>query len=155
METVGDRPSLRFEVNIARAQKMYPMDETPVPVPGYQFVAGRVAGRGTYDERNKPFVDFNALVAVTDETRWASLSDDRGFANIILGRGIPPPDPSNKGHYHEESPGVLVHPARPDPLHDRRACKPSSPTRATSSTCRSSVFTSRALPATGRPAGWR
>ena len=29
--------------------------------------------------------------------------DARGFANIILGRGIPPPPPSDKGHFHTES----------------------------------------------------
>jgi mannose-6-phosphate isomerase-like protein (cupin superfamily) len=103
METVGNEPSLRFEVNIARAQKMYPMDVTPVPVPGAQFVATRVAGRGAYDERNKPFLDFPALVA-SGGRGGAFVSDARGFAHVILGRGIPPPDPSNKGHYHGESP---------------------------------------------------
>jgi mannose-6-phosphate isomerase-like protein (cupin superfamily) len=103
METMGNEPSLRFEVNIARALKMYPMDEKPVPVPGYQFVAGRIAGRGSYDERNKPFLDFPALVA--SGGRGSSfVTDARAAANVILGRGIPPPDPSNKGHYHEESP---------------------------------------------------
>src|ERR1700741_4349559 len=34
METVGDRPSLRLEVNVAKARKMYPGKTTPVPVPG-------------------------------------------------------------------------------------------------------------------------
>ena len=103
METVGNEPSLRFEVNIARALKMYPMDVTPSPMPGYQFMAARVAGRGAYDERNKPFLDFPALVA-SGGRGGAFVSDARGFANVILGRGIPPPDPANKGHYHEESP---------------------------------------------------
>src|SRR5687767_6546209 len=57
LETVGDRPSLRFEVNVSRARKMYPLDVTPVPVAGMEFVRSRVAGRGTYDGTNKPFVD--------------------------------------------------------------------------------------------------
>ena len=102
METVGDTPSLRLEVNIARARKMYPLDVTPAPVPGVEFVKARVAGRGTYDGTNKPFVDFNAVVAGTDKTR-GFVVDDRGFANIILGRGIPPPPASDKGHFHTES----------------------------------------------------
>ena len=34
METVGDRSSLRLEVNIAKAGKMYPLNTTPVPMPG-------------------------------------------------------------------------------------------------------------------------
>src|SRR5687767_5433644 len=57
LETIGDRPSLRFEVNVSRARKMYPLDVTPVPVAGMEFVRSRVAGRGTYDGTNKPFVD--------------------------------------------------------------------------------------------------
>jgi mannose-6-phosphate isomerase-like protein (cupin superfamily) len=102
METVGDQPSLRFEVNIAKARKMYPVDETPVPVAGMEYVRARVAGRGTYDNGNKPFVDFNAVVAGTDRTRQFVV-DARGFANIILGRGAPPPNPADKGHFHLES----------------------------------------------------
>jgi mannose-6-phosphate isomerase-like protein (cupin superfamily) len=102
METVGNRPSLRFEVNIAKARKMYPMDEKPVPLSGFEFVPVRVPGKGTYDEGNKPFVDFNAVVAGTDKTR-RFIHDDRAVANIILGRGIPPPPPTERGHFHPES----------------------------------------------------
>ena len=102
METVGNRPSLRFEVNIAKARKMYPMDEKPVPVSGFEFVPVRVPGKGTYEEGNKPFVDFNAVVAGTDKTR-RFIHDDRAVANIILGRGIPPPPLTERGHFHPES----------------------------------------------------
>jgi quercetin dioxygenase-like cupin family protein len=102
METVGDRPSLRLEANIARARKMYPVSATPVPAAGVEYVRARVAGRGTYDGGNKPYVDFNAVVAGTDRTRQF-LNDARAVANIILGRGIPPPPSSNKGHFHTES----------------------------------------------------
>jgi mannose-6-phosphate isomerase-like protein (cupin superfamily) len=102
METVGDQPSLRLEVNIARARRMYPVDSTPIPVAGMKYVKSRVAGRGTYDGGNKPFVDFNAVVAGTDKTRQF-VNDARGVANIILGRGIPPPPPTDKGHFHTES----------------------------------------------------
>jgi mannose-6-phosphate isomerase-like protein (cupin superfamily) len=102
METVGDRPSLRFEVNIARARKMYAIDETPVPLKGEQYIRARVAGKGSYEGGIKPFVDFNAVVAGTDPTRQFVV-DRGGFANIILGRGVPPPPLSNKGHFHQES----------------------------------------------------
>jgi mannose-6-phosphate isomerase-like protein (cupin superfamily) len=37
METVGDKPSLRFEVTIANANTMYPIDETPAPAPGIKY----------------------------------------------------------------------------------------------------------------------
>ena len=102
METVGDRPSLRLEVNIAKAHKLYPVTDTHVPVAGMEYVRARVAGRGTYDGGNKPYVDFNAVVAGSDPTR-RFVVDARGFANIILGRGAPPPNPSDKGHFHTES----------------------------------------------------
>jgi mannose-6-phosphate isomerase-like protein (cupin superfamily) len=102
METVGDRPSLRFEVNITRARKMYPMDVKPVPVAGFDFVPVRVPGKGAYAEGNKPFVDFNAVVAGTDKTR-RFVHDDRAVANIILGKGIPPPPLTQRGHFHPES----------------------------------------------------
>ena len=78
METVGDRPSLRFEVNIAKARKMYPMDVKPVPVAGFDFVPVRLPGKGTYAEGNKPFVDFNAVVAGTDKTRRFVARRSRG-----------------------------------------------------------------------------
>ena len=102
METVGDRPSLRFEVNIAKARRMYPIDAKPAPMPGFDFVRAKVAGKGTYTEGNKPFVDFNAVAAGTDSTR-RFVHDDRAVANIILGRGIAPPPLTDKGHFHEES----------------------------------------------------
>jgi mannose-6-phosphate isomerase-like protein (cupin superfamily) len=103
METVGDKPSLRFEVNIARATKMYSMDEKPATAPsGTQFQQVSIPGKGAYAEGNKPFVDFNAVAAGTDPTR-RFINDDRAVANIILGRGIPPPPLTDKGHFHEES----------------------------------------------------
>jgi mannose-6-phosphate isomerase-like protein (cupin superfamily) len=101
METVGDKPSLRLEVNIGGATTMYPIDEKPAPVPGFDFVKVRISGKGAYDARNKPYVDFNAVAAGTDQTR-RFIADDRAVANII--RGKPQnPAPTDKGHFHLES----------------------------------------------------
>jgi mannose-6-phosphate isomerase-like protein (cupin superfamily) len=36
METVGDKASLRLEVNIAGAKTMYPIDEQPAAAPGFK-----------------------------------------------------------------------------------------------------------------------
>jgi quercetin dioxygenase-like cupin family protein len=102
LETVGDKPSLRYEVNIAGATTMYPIDEKPTPLPGFDFVKVRITGKGSYDERNKPYVDFSQVVAGTDKTR-RFIADDRAVANIIRGNAIPDPPPANKGHFHEES----------------------------------------------------
>ena len=44
IENVGTEPALRFEVNVTRARRLYPMDETPAPVPGFEYVPTRVTG---------------------------------------------------------------------------------------------------------------
>jgi mannose-6-phosphate isomerase-like protein (cupin superfamily) len=100
LETVGDKPSLRLEVNIGGATTMYPIDEKPAPVPGFDFVKVRIGGKGSYDARNKPYVDFNAVAAGTDPTR-RFIADDRAVANIIRGKPQQP-GPNDKGHLHLE-----------------------------------------------------
>ena len=101
IENVGTEPALRFEVNVTRARKLYPMDETPVPVSGFEYVKTRVTGgRGVLDPQNRPVVDFNKVVA-GQERGGAFVTDDRSFANIIMGP-YQKPQPGNKGHYHEE-----------------------------------------------------
>src|SRR6185369_7719953 len=101
IENVGNEPALRFEVNVTRARKLYPMDETPVPVPGFDYVATKVTGgRGTLNAENRAVVDFNQVVA-GKERGGPFVSDDRAFANIILGN-YQRPAASEKGHFHEE-----------------------------------------------------
>jgi len=101
MENIGTEPALRFEVNVARARKLYPVDETPGPLSGFQYVKTRVdGGQGVLDPQNRPVVDFNKVVS-GEERGGAFVTDDRSFANIIMGR-YQPPQPGNKGHYHEE-----------------------------------------------------
>ena len=52
------------------------MDSKPVPLAGFNFVPVRVPGQGTYTEGNKPFVDFNAVVAgILVLTAFALLLD--------------------------------------------------------------------------------
>src|SRR5690349_2345292 len=85
IENVGTEPALRFEVNVTRARKLYPMDEAPVPVAGFEYVKTRVTGgRGVLDAQNRPVVDFNKVVA-GQERGGAFVTDDRSFANIIMG----------------------------------------------------------------------
>lgn len=103
METVGDQPSLRFEVNIAKAKTQYPVDEKAPDVPGYEFVKTTVAGKGKYEGGNRPWIDFNAVVAGTESQR-RFIADDRAVSNIIFGDATkqPPVDEANKGHFHPE-----------------------------------------------------
>jgi mannose-6-phosphate isomerase-like protein (cupin superfamily) len=101
IENIGAEPALRFEVNVTRARKLYPLDETAVAMPGFQYVKTRVdGGRGVLDAQNRQIVDFGKVVS-GEERGGAFVTDDRSFANIILGR-YQPPQPGNKGHYHEE-----------------------------------------------------
>ena len=101
IENVGTEPALRFEVNVARARKLYPLDETPAPLGGFKYVKTRVdGGRGVLDAQNRQVVDFNKVVS-GEERGGAFVTDDRSFANIIMGQ-YQRPQPGNKGHYHEE-----------------------------------------------------
>lgn len=103
LEVIGDKPALFLEVTAANAQTMYPIDETPVPVPGMEFVKVRVSGKGKYDEINKPFVDFNAIVSGTLRNPGRFVVDDRLFANIIRSNRPDSDNPRDKGHFHEVS----------------------------------------------------
>ena len=99
METVGDVPSLRFEVMVAGASTLYPTTETPRPVPGQEFVRVSFTGRGAYDEGNVPHLDF-AEVQSGARPGGAFVRDDRGFANIIRGRAQPRAPDTDRGHFH-------------------------------------------------------
>ena len=96
-----ERAALRFEVNVARARKLYPMDEKPAAVPDFEYIPTRVTGgKGVLDPQNRQVVDFNKVVS-GEERGGAFVTDDRSFANIIMGN-YQRPQPGNKGHYHEE-----------------------------------------------------
>jgi mannose-6-phosphate isomerase-like protein (cupin superfamily) len=102
MEVVGNDPALFLEVTTAGSQVLYPIDEKPEPASGVDFVKVRINGKGKYDERNKPFFDFNSMIANNILRQMPFVVDDRAFANII--RGNPQADnPKDKGHFHEVS----------------------------------------------------
>jgi mannose-6-phosphate isomerase-like protein (cupin superfamily) len=110
METVGDKPSLRFEVTIANANTMYPIDETPAPSPGIKYIRTRVANiKGTYDKANVPFIDYNQVIAghpTPKENPNQFINDSHGIANIIRGdpKKEPPTREADKGHLHVTGP---------------------------------------------------
>src|SRR5262249_50097943 len=88
METVGDKPSLRFEVTMANSHTMYPIDETPVPIPGVKFERVSVASaKGTYDEANVPFIDYNQTIAghpkpKKNQNQFIGDPHDGGYVNV-------------------------------------------------------------------------
>jgi mannose-6-phosphate isomerase-like protein (cupin superfamily) len=100
LETEGDSPALRFEVVAARAVPLYPIDEKPTPVAGREYIKVSIAGRGKYDDVNKPYIDFTKDVVEANGHGGPFVKDDKTWANIIRGPGAPPAPESNRGHFH-------------------------------------------------------
>jgi mannose-6-phosphate isomerase-like protein (cupin superfamily) len=108
METVGDTPSLRFEVRAAGETPSYPLSETPPPTPGITFVKSDYTGRGKYDDTNKPFLDFNKEIVQDGGKGGGFVKDDHTWANVIRGKGIPTPPDDSWGHFHENFPEFWI-----------------------------------------------
>ena len=101
METVGNEPVLRFEVRPAGEMPSYPITETPTPVKGWTFIQSRITDTGSYDQYNKPFLDFEKNVAQANAGSSNFVWDGHTAAHIIRGKGIPTPPDTNFGHFHE------------------------------------------------------
>ena len=109
METVGDKPALRFECNIAKAKTLYPKDVEPPKASGFEWLMVRMSRKpGVYDNGNKPVVTFDELAkqfeAGGPRPFYRVVLDDRAVANFIYGheKDLPALNPKDKGHYHPE-----------------------------------------------------
>ncbi len=110
MESVGDGPSLRFEVNIAKAHTLYPKDTEPPKLPGVDWIPVTLNRKPVgYDRGNVPHFNYYELTKA--QTEWTKgmyqkrfIHDDRAVSNVIYGyeKYLGPLDPKNKGHYHPE-----------------------------------------------------
>jgi mannose-6-phosphate isomerase-like protein (cupin superfamily) len=101
METVGDAPSLRFEVSPSGETPSYPVSETPEAVKGVKFIQAVYSGRGKYDDANKPFIDFEKDIVAVGGKGGGAVKDDHTWANIIRSQAVPTPPPTDFGHFHE------------------------------------------------------
>jgi mannose-6-phosphate isomerase-like protein (cupin superfamily) len=101
IETVGDEPSLRFEVRPANETPSYPISETPAPAKGMKFITAVYSGRGKYDDVNKPYVDFEKDIVAAGGKGGGVVKDDHTWANIIRTQGVPTPPATDFGHFHE------------------------------------------------------
>jgi mannose-6-phosphate isomerase-like protein (cupin superfamily) len=101
METVGDAPSIRFEVRAAGEVPSYPISETPTPVKGWKFVDATYTGRGKYDDVNKPYLDFEKDIVQGGGKGGGFVKDDHTWANVIRSAAVPTPPPTELGHFHE------------------------------------------------------
>jgi mannose-6-phosphate isomerase-like protein (cupin superfamily) len=113
METVGDEPSLRFEVTRNGTLPSYPFaadDAPPRRRDGQHYekvsypstlVAG---GTGGYDDVNKPWLDFQKDYVEKYPTGGPRgglfVGDADNQAAIIRGMGVAIPPATNKGHFH-------------------------------------------------------
>ena len=105
METTGDKPSLRYQVNIARAKTLYPKEVQPPDLSGYRWIPV-VLNRTpqAYDHGNKPHINLWELAKEPKYRGGRFVHDDRAVANIIYGyeKDLPPLNPNDRGHYHPE-----------------------------------------------------
>jgi mannose-6-phosphate isomerase-like protein (cupin superfamily) len=114
METVGDEPSLRFEVTRGGTLPSYPAakdDKTPPPPRnGQHYVKVSypptlgAGGMDSYTDANRPYVDFFKDVVAKYPNSGGPhplvMGDHDNQAMIIRGPGVAIPPDSNPGHYH-------------------------------------------------------
>jgi mannose-6-phosphate isomerase-like protein (cupin superfamily) len=105
LETVGDAPSLRFEVSHTRSTPLYPVGETPTPVKGKTYLREAITGGPVaYGAGVKPYVDFEKEVVDSGGRPPPGFAhDSETAANIIRGPGVPRPPDSDPGHFHDGS----------------------------------------------------
>lgn len=101
METVGNEPSLRFEVTPAGETPSYPVSETPPPTKGIKFIQATYTGQGKYEGVNKPFIDFEKDIVAAGGKGGGAVKDDHTWANIIRSPAVPTPPANQWGHFHE------------------------------------------------------
>jgi quercetin dioxygenase-like cupin family protein len=90
LETVGDRPSLRFVVNVARAQTLFPQDVEPPSAPAgtawMPVTINRTPGR--YDEFNQPHLNIHEAAAKDEKYSGGRfVRDDTGGGRPGLAAG--------------------------------------------------------------------
>jgi mannose-6-phosphate isomerase-like protein (cupin superfamily) len=102
METMGDAPSLRFEVTHTRAHPFYPLSETPTPVPGYKYEQMTLQGApGSYGT-TRPYIDYQKEVIEGGGRPPAGyIRDGETAANLARAPGAPTPPASQLGHFHD------------------------------------------------------
>lgn len=101
LETVGDAPSLRFEVSHTRSTPLYPISETPTPIPGKTYIRTAIQGPPA---TGKFYVDYQKEIAEGGGRPPAGFGrDSETQFNIIRGPGVPRPPDSDPGHFHDGS----------------------------------------------------
>ena len=106
METIGSEPSLRFEVTHTGILPVYAGDQPkPDDKAGSHYMKVSTPTQpDKYTADNRPYRDFFKEVVAADPVANPKdhlvMADEANMANIIRGKGVPTPPPSNKGHFH-------------------------------------------------------
>jgi quercetin dioxygenase-like cupin family protein len=110
LTTVGDTPSLRFVVNVARATTVFPRTGPPPATAapaGTAWVPARINRTpGRYDEFNQPHLNIHEAAAGNEKYSGGRfVRDDKSEMLVLYGheKNLPPLDPADKGHFHAES----------------------------------------------------
>src|SRR5580704_372557 len=112
LETIGDKPSLRFTLNVSRARTLFTRDAqdtppaTPAPVGTAWLPVTINRTPGQYDQFNKPHLNIHEAAKGNDKyTGGRFVRDDKSEMLVIYGyeKNLPPLDPADKGHFHPES----------------------------------------------------
>jgi mannose-6-phosphate isomerase-like protein (cupin superfamily) len=99
METVGDAPSLRFEVTHAGAPPLYAVGEEPPTLKGQKYIKVAYTGApGSYGAATRPYVDFSTEIIAQGGNNLRFLAD----GNFIRAEGMPMPPDSDQGHFHTD-----------------------------------------------------
>ena len=111
LETIGDKPSLRFLVNVAHAKTLFPRETGEPPAQaapaGSTWVPAtlnRTAGQ--YDQFNQPHLNIHEAASKSETYAGGRfVRDDKSEMLVLYGheRNLPPLDPDDKGHFHAES----------------------------------------------------
>ena len=112
LETVGEKPSLRFVLNVSRAKTLFPRDAgdtapSIAPPSGTAWTPVTINRTpGSYDQFNQAHLNIHDAAAKNDKyTGGRFVRDDKSEMLVIYGseKNLPPFDPSDKGHFHPES----------------------------------------------------
>jgi mannose-6-phosphate isomerase-like protein (cupin superfamily) len=107
METVGDTPAVRLEVNVAGSSQVFPVDTNPTPPmapPGYEAV--KIGARSPASTADKPapvYLDYDKDV-INNPNPPSRIGffvrDSNGFAVPIRSAPTPIPPDTDIGHFH-------------------------------------------------------